>query len=36
MTECWNADSEHRPTFSDMVENLAHELDQLSDFAVII
>ena len=34
MMECWNADSKNRPTFSDVVKNLAHEVDQLPDFAI--
>ena len=34
MLECWNADSIKRPTFSDMVQNLSHEVDQLPDFAI--
>ena len=34
MMECWNADSKQRPNFSNVVERLSHDLDQLSDFAI--
>ena len=34
MMECWNADSKQRPTFSDVVERLSHDLDQLSDYVI--
>ena len=34
MMKCWDADSKNRPTFSDVVQHLAHELDQFSDFAI--
>ena len=35
MMECWNADSKQRPSFSDIVKSLSHDLDQFPDNIVV-